>query len=255
MRLKSAHRTPATPAANSEEPPQPSESVKIDFDTNQAEPVDIVAIDTAIPEPDEATAALQKQLDHLRASEQAQREFAQQVAAQRAAQMTAPAPTLPAEPEARIALWRQQGLSDEDASFLEARPDMVNNPALTRLAYGLTLQAGIERNSPDFAAAMEGNFATLLNRAQAQANPAAQPTPAFFQPPEPARSPSPSPASIYSAPVSRQAPSTGYREPSPRSVKLTVEEQQIAAASGISDVQYAQNKLKMLRERASGQRE
>ena len=69
----------------------------------------------------------------------------------------------------------------------------------------LTLQAGIERNSPDFAAAMEGNFATLLNRAQAQANPAAQPTPAFFQPPEPARSPSPSPASIYSAPVSRQA--------------------------------------------------
>lgn len=85
MRLKSAHRTPATPAANSEEPPQPSESVKIDFDTNQAEPVDIVAIDTAIPEPDEATAALQKQLDHLRASEQAQREFAQQVAAQRCA--------------------------------------------------------------------------------------------------------------------------------------------------------------------------
>jgi hypothetical protein len=55
--------------------------------------VDIVAIDTAIPEPDEATAALQKQLDHLRASEQAQRGFAQQVAAQRAAQMTAPAPT------------------------------------------------------------------------------------------------------------------------------------------------------------------
>jgi hypothetical protein len=51
-----------------------------------------------------------------------------------------------------------------------------------------------------------------------------------------------------SAPVSRGAIG-GYREPSPRQVKLTVE------AAGITETQYAQGKLKMLRERASGQRE
>jgi hypothetical protein len=57
-----------------------------------------------------------------------------------------------------------------------------------------------------------------------------------------------------SAPVSRGAIG-GYREPSPRQVKLTVEEQEIANAAGITETQYAQGKLKMLRERASGQRE
>ena len=206
MRMKSAYREkPATetPAPNiSKEPPQPSETTRVEFtDPKAAEPTVGIVNVADYPEPDEATVALRKQLAHLRASEQAQREYA--------AQMAAPAPTLPAEPEARIALWRQQGLSDEDASFLEARPDMVNNPALTRLAYGFTLQAGVPRDSTDFAAAMEGNFASLLNRAQAQpatSNPAAQPTPAFFEPPaEPSRSPAaPDRAAMYSAPVSRR---------------------------------------------------
>ena len=63
-------------------------------------------------------------------------------------------PTLPAEPEARIALWKQAGLSDDDAAFLRQRPDMIDNPMITRAAYAATLQAGIERNSPDFAEAM-----------------------------------------------------------------------------------------------------
>ena len=89
---------------------------------------------------------------------------------------------------------------------------MVDYPMVTRAAYAATLQAGIDRNSPDFAAAMEGNFASLLNRAQAQAqsaavNPAAQPasTPEFFQTPPPAGTGIDRPRPpMYSAPVSRR---------------------------------------------------
>jgi hypothetical protein len=47
----------------------------------------------------------------------------------------------------------------------------------------------------------------------------------------------------------------GYREPSPRSVKLSPAEQQIAAASGISDIEYARHKLRMEREKRSGERQ
>jgi hypothetical protein len=148
--------------------------------------------------------------------------------------------------------------------FLQERPDMVNNPALTRLACGLTLQAGIERNSPDFAAAMEGNFTSLLNRAQAQAqpqpaavNPAAQPasTPEFFRPPPPPARSAPSPAAFVSAPVSRGTPSaeTGYRPA--RQVKLTPEEQEWARISGLSDVEYARHRQRLDFEKKTGQRQ
>jgi hypothetical protein len=96
-----------------------------------------------------------KLTSNLYASEEAQRQH-------RAAMMAAP--TLPAGRADRITLWKQSGnLSDEDAAFLEARPGMIDNPQVTRAAYAVTLQAGIARNSPDFAAAMEGNFAALLN--------------------------------------------------------------------------------------------
>jgi hypothetical protein len=60
---------------------------------------------------------------------------------------------------------------------------------------------------------------------------------------------------MYAAPPSRQAPSTGYREPSPRSVRLSPEEQMIARASGISDIQYAEFKLKLEREKRDGTRQ
>jgi hypothetical protein len=140
----------------------------------------VAAIEPATPA-DDATVSLMRQLQHLRASEQAQREYA----AQRVA-----APTLPAGRADPITLWKQAGnLSDEDAAFLEARPSMIDNPQVTRAAYAATLQAGIERNSPDFAAAMEGNFASLLNRAHAQAQPAATDPAGFFQAPEPPRPP------------------------------------------------------------------
>ena len=76
--------------------------------------------------------------------------------------------------------------------------------------------------------------------------------PTFFQPPPAPEQPGP--ASYVSAPVSRGAVG-GYREPSPSQVKLSPDELQIAAASGISATEYAKNKLRLAREKASGERQ
>jgi hypothetical protein len=55
-----------------------------------------------------------------------------------------------------------------------------------------------------------------------------------------------------SAPVSRRE-AGGYREPSLRQIKLTSEEAAIAAASGVSETEYARQKLRMLKAKASGE--
>ena len=116
------------------------------------------------------------------------------------------------------------------------------------------LAAGIERDSPQFFQAVEEGFAKRIEAMNQQ--PAAPPA-AFSQP----RSVAPSPAappdrsSLYAAPVSRTAPTGGYREPSPRQVRLSPAEVEIAKASGISEVEYSRNKLRMLRERAAGERD
>jgi hypothetical protein len=188
MAVKSAYReklAAETPAPNiPEEKIQPSESVHIDFATDKAEPsVGIVSADD-FPEPDEATLALQKQLADLKKSEQMQRDYAQ-----RMAQMAAPAPTLPAEPEARIALWRTQGLTDDDASFLQAHLELAAEPQLTRVASD---EAALhhERDTDAHRAATLEAFRRLQGQ-QAQAQPAS--TPAFFEPPDAARSPAAAP--------------------------------------------------------------
>jgi hypothetical protein len=129
---------------------------------------------------------------------------------------------------------------------------MVDYPMVTRADYAATLQAGIERNSPDFENAMEGNFASLLNRAQPATPAPAQPAPAFFEPPPspaPARSPEP-PASIYSAPVSRRDAGSAS---SPRStIHLSPQEQEYARVAGVSDVEYAKQKAKLIQRKANG---
>jgi hypothetical protein len=80
-----------------------------------------------------------------------------------------------------------------------------------------------------------------------------QPTPEFFAPP---RSPAPSQerpgaASYVSAPVSRREVG-GPRELSPRQVKLSPIEQEIARNLGLSDVSYAEGKLRLQRAKANG---
>ena len=85
-------------------------------------------------------------------------------------------------------------------------------------------------------------------------NPAA-PTPQFFAPaPAPAR---PATSHFVSAPVNREVPAGGNRTPelNPRQMTLSVEENEIAKASEISPVEYARNKMRMLKERAAGLRD
>jgi hypothetical protein len=218
--------------------------VRVEFiDKTNPDKGTIASVDTAIPT-DEAGEALKKQLESLCQSEALQR--------QRVAQMMQPRPM---SREEKLSSWRAAGAEEADLQFLEQNPRMVDLDDLTRVAAAQAAEQGHERGTPEHREVTKALFDHHLAQAQ-QAQPAASPaaTPAFFQPPEPTRSPAaPDRGSIYSAPVSRTVP--GYREPSPRQVKLTGEEQQIARASGISDVQYAANKLKMLRERAAGERE
>jgi hypothetical protein len=226
------------------EAPAPSE--KIDLEIHDAAVPDVAAIEP--PSPDEATLTLQKQIADLKKSEELQKQYALHLAAARAQ---------PPTREQKLDMWRQQGADEADLQFLAENPQMVDMHDLTRAASGEAEQQGFERGTREHREATREIFHRHLGRQQAQpaapAEPAPASTPKFFEPP-PARSPAaPDRSAIVSAPVSRTVP--GYREPSPRQTKLSVEEQQIARASGISDVQYAQNKLRMLRERASGQRE
>jgi hypothetical protein len=84
---------------------------------------------------------------------------------------------------------------------------------------------------------------------------AVAPTPKFFAPPEPKEAPSPASvrSALVSAPISREVPS-GDRLPSiPSRVNLSADERAIAAASGISEREYAQNKIRMMRMKRDGE--
>jgi hypothetical protein len=259
MKTKTAYR----PRNNipAEEPPnipevkiddekiQPSASTRIDFTTtDDAEPSEAVAAAIeAATDADRAKYALAQQIQTLRKSEELVRQQRKAAAAARA---------LPPTREGRLQAWKQAGMSDEDGRFLSEHPGMIDHPQVTQQAVAAALHAGIERGSPDFHTAVANNFNAMMARAEAPASATAQPTPTpeFFAPrPSPAPTPAaPDRSHIVSAPVSRNREAGGYREPSPRQVRLTAEEQQIARASGISDVQYAENKLRMLRAKASG---
>jgi hypothetical protein len=204
-----------------------------------------------LSQPDETALALQRQIDALARSEALQRQAAEQ-------QLQ---PQRPMSREDRLAVWRMQGMPEVELKFLTANPALVDMPQLTAYAANEALQQGHERGSEAFLNATKLNFDKHLQQLQAQAQtqtptePAMTPTPKFFEPP-PAPKPRGPQGPIVSAPVSREVP-TGEPRPEyqqdPRRVTLSVEERQVAAASGISEVTYAANKLKMLRMKAAGE--
>ena len=101
-------------------------------------------------------------------------------------------------------------------------------------------------------------FHKQLARMQEQAeNPAMQKTPAFFSHRQPPPAPAPRTAASYvSAPVSRDVPGPDReRYGNPSRVTLSVDELQIAKASGISPAEYARHKLRLEAEKRAGGRQ
>jgi hypothetical protein len=224
-----------------EEPIQPSESVRINFDT-EAEPV--VAIEPA----DEAGEMLKRQLQHLRDSERAQHEHAMRVQAAQMAQQA----QRPMSREEKLEAWRTNGGDEGDIAFLESNPEMIDRHDLTVAASEDAVRQGHQRGTDAHRQATREIFHRHLGHQQAQPAASAQPAPAFFAPP-PQPQARAEPSALYSAPVSRQAPSAGYREPSPRSVRLSPIEQEIARNLGLSDVAYAEGKIRLQRAKANGE--
>ncbi|MGA8697164.1 MAG: hypothetical protein WB689_25665 [Xanthobacteraceae bacterium] len=172
---------------------------------------------------DEAAAALKRQIEELTRSEALQKQ-----AAQYAAQ-----PQRPLTRDEKLALWRQQGMPDDQAEFLKANPELIDFSELAAWAAGEALQAGHERGSHEHMRAMKEIFDTHLRAQAQQPDPAMTPTPKFFAPPppKPVRQPGP----IVSAPVSRTVPDGSVRpqyEQDPTRVTLTPDEKLLAKASG-----------------------
>lgn len=198
---------------------------------------------------DEAALALRKQLEQIRASEQLQRH-------QQAAQ-TALLSQQPLSREQKLDLWKSQGVPEVEINFLREHPLMVDFPEITRQAAAEAMQVH-ERDSAPYWETIEMNFekhlANMQQKQTAAANPEQQ-APAFFRP-APIRTPAaPSPANYVSAPVSREVPSGGHREPSLNQVRLSPEELEIARGLGISTTEYARGKLRLEKEKARGERQ
>jgi hypothetical protein len=132
LRSRYREKIPATETSTPDIPErvQPSERAPVDFTVdNKAEPAIAAVSADEIPEPDEATLALQKQLADLKKSEELQRQYAQQMAAQRQhAQRSL-------SREEKLSAWRANGGDEGDISFLESHPEMIDRHDVTVAAY------------------------------------------------------------------------------------------------------------------------
>jgi hypothetical protein len=196
--------------------------------------------------------ALKRQVEALRHNEQLQRQYFEQQQQARLMREARLQDMRPPSREEKLAVWKQNGLTPANEQFLIDHPEMIDHDQLTAYATQQALASGIEHDSDNFRHAVKQNFDTAMRHLKAQAE-HESPTPEFFAPPP---KPTPEPASVksalFSAP-SRQI-SNGDRNLSlPSRVSLSAEERQIAAASGISDKQYAENKLRMMRMKQTGE--
>src|SRR5262249_15787565 len=149
----------------------------------------------------------------------------------------------------------QRYMQTPEGQRLRENPAMVDGPNVFPFPHNAVGQEGIERGPPEFLSAMKAVFEEAIKPQAPQASePAAeQATPAFFQPPAPPAPEPPDRGSVVSAPVTRMVPGSKPAEIDPRRVTLSAIEQQIARSAGISDAEYARQKLKMQRAKATGE--
>jgi hypothetical protein len=200
----------------------------------------------------EADAATEHLKAQIAATNQAQ-ELNRQVNAARMA------PKPPTRDEL-LEYWRQQGLSDANLKFLRDNPDLIDGYELTLHAANQATNEGHVPDTPEHREATKVIFHKWMAEAhQTAATKLNEPPPEFFKP-TPAPSPTsrqqaPSKSSHYSAPVSRETPTSRIHEAEqdPTRMTLTPAEVEAAKISRISLREYAEQKLRMLRLRANGE--
>ncbi len=141
MKVKTAYRTPKIPQPDDK--PEP-------IDGQEAEPLVAVAAELSpeeteetneavreyqkeVEKADEAALALQKQIDALRRSEQIARQYQAAQAAQVRQSLTR---------EQKLAIWKQQGMTQAEERFLSENPEMIDAHELTGFAANEALKAG-----------------------------------------------------------------------------------------------------------------
>jgi hypothetical protein len=242
------------PAPPAEPPVKPSEGIDVSTENPAGAAADNEAVQQALQEQAAADAAkadllnpdlaLKRQYEQLQQAQQFRQQHAQQLQAPQTRQQWV------------AALMQQSGTTKAEGEFLLDHPVIMYEPKAMQKIMAELHAAGVQRDdSPEYFRAVEETFQRHLERKQqkAAAKAAAKPPPEFFTPTAPPpEQPEQSASSIYSAPVSRQAGGGNY-QPSPSSIRLSREEQEAARMAGISDTEYARNKLKMLRMQQTGQ--
>jgi hypothetical protein len=186
-------------------------------DTPPAPPVAIIDIDRNDVADDDASLAFRKQIEALRESERIQRERA------------SAAPPL----------------TKNQASFIQNYPGFLHDRQIAMKALSEAHGQGLIEDSPEFHSAVKSHFERLTGKPLQtpspviEASPSPTPTTEVFEPPEPRSS------SFVSAPVSRDVPSSNYDERRPGTIRLSVEEKEMARRLDMSEADYARGLLEM----------
>jgi hypothetical protein len=128
------------------------------------------------------------------------------------------------------------GVNNAQKEWLRAHPETISDPeknSYLRAAHYKSQRENISAGSPEYFKFIEEQ---LGYRQSAASEPETDELP----------------PQVVAAPPSREAPSATGRT-TPTRVTLTAEERQIAAASGISEIEYARNKLKLMEMKRAGQ--
>lgn len=201
---------------------------------------------------DDASLAFKTQIDHLLRAEEASK------------QRTQASPQQPTRAE-RLNKLRQEGLSEVAVSFLGSNHDIMDYPHLADQAARIARDEGYLPDTEAFFQAVKSNFRAITT----------PPPPASSQALETAQKYSGSSSmpdlhdeagvsqevpptrremgrGIVSAPVSREAPSwTGKREDRPGSITLSLAQKEAARISGLTEVEYSRNLLRLREAKAA----
>jgi len=162
--------------------------------------------------------------------------------------------------EAKLAMWKQQGMSNEDEAFLRENPVLIDHHQLTEQVANEAAKHH-QRGTDEHRAATKALFNHLMGDAEREllAKAAARRSPPQQQPPTPRFDIDPDTGAnvmptdneyseppsrrIVSAPVSRTG--GGSYGGGTGKVTLTAEERNFAKQIGLSETEYASQKLKM----------